>query len=83
LASEIPTIEQFEMLRDFVACSIAANNPFERYKQDSEQYWEWSRLYIENSNIGIHVLQAGNKQWIESKPWDDEHRNRYELPWDV
>jgi hypothetical protein len=82
LTLELPTIGQLHMLQNFVAEAIAANNPFERYEQGSDEYWEWKRLYKENSTIGIDVLQAGSKRWIESKPWDDEHRYRYLLPHD-
>jgi hypothetical protein len=65
------------MLRKFVADSIAANNPFERYDPDSNKYAEWSRLYTENSVISLDVHKASSKRWSESKPWEDQHRKSY------
>jgi hypothetical protein len=65
------------MLRKFVADSIAADNPFERYDPDSDEYEEWSRLYTENSVISLDVHKASSKRWSESKPWEDQHRKKY------
>jgi hypothetical protein len=70
---------KYPMLRKFVAHSIAANSPFDRYDEGSSEYDDWSRLYRKNPDISLDVHKVGGKQWIASKPWDDEHRNEYSV----
>jgi hypothetical protein len=64
-------------LRKFVAHSIAANNPFEQYERNIEEYREWSELFKASGEINMDVMKAGGKRWLQSKPWEDKNRKQY------
>lgn len=71
------TCRKGSKLRKFVAHCIARDSPFEKYKEDSNEYKKWTALLQKWPDLSLEIATIAGKKWNSTYPWYDGHRAAY------
>jgi hypothetical protein len=55
---------------------MTCKNPFSTHSENSEEIKLWTEL-LDNFPDLVRDMAVGSKQWGDSLPWDDIHRDQY------